>query len=416
MKSSILWNSYKPYFNRVWSKLHYVKIDYRRSVAAFFCLLLFGCSEKIPTLPLDKNLCSFDSVSVSAEFIVDTTVFAEPNIGYSSYLVVGTDANLTAYSLLSFKTLPTPLDTLPLAKILSCELVLTTGSVLSSDTAVHPSLEMTVASIEGEENADWSEDSTNSTNFSLDDYHLTDWKTFTYSDADTLILDLTTSFIANWRDSTQSHYGIVIKPAVGSAAGLGIIYSGETNSSPHIIISYITDNGDTISTALACVGDVTITQFKKTFTAPPQPLLISAGKAAYTFLKFQVEELITDKNLFIAGAYLYLHVNSEITEDYGNSHTIYITLLDSAEWESGSFSPSGSSYVTSQTFSASDSILTLKIPSTVQLFTSGNISNFGVALWISPSGLYPAMLGFYPTEDPDPARRPRLEILTMQEE
>jgi len=122
MKSSILWNSSKPYFNRVWSKLHYVKIDYRRSVAAFFCLLLFGCSEKIPTLPLDRNLCSFDSVSVSAEFIMDTTVFAEPNIGYSSYLVVGTDANLTAYSLLSFKTLAAPLDTLPLAKILSCEL------------------------------------------------------------------------------------------------------------------------------------------------------------------------------------------------------------------------------------------------------------------------------------------------------
>ncbi|HPC35509.1 MAG TPA: hypothetical protein P5268_04340 [Candidatus Marinimicrobia bacterium] len=416
MKSSILWNIYKPYFDRVWSKLRYVKIDYRRTAAIFFCLLLFGCSEKIPTLPLNKNLCSFDSVSVSANFIMDTTIFAEPNIGFNSYLVVGTDDNLTAYSLLLFNTLGAPLDTLPLDKILSCELVLVTGNYLLNDTAIHPSLEMTIASMEGEGVADWSEDSTNSTNFSLENYSLTEWKTFTYSDADTLVLDLTIPFIAKWRDTTQSHYGIVIKPADRSDAGLGIIYSGETNYYPRIIISYKGNDGDTITTTLAGIEDVTITEFKKNLETLPQPLLISSGKAAYTFLKLRVEELITDKNLFIAGANLYLYVNSELTEDYGSSHTIYITLLDSAEWEGGSFSPSVSSYITSRTFSANDSVLTLKIPGTVQLFTSGNISNFGVALWISPSGLYPAMLGFYPSEDSNPARRPRMEILTMQEE
>lgn len=413
MKSLTLWNACKPYSDHVWSLFRYVKIFFRRGIVSISFLFLFGCSEKNPILPLNNNLVSFDSVTVTAGLISDTTIFAEPYIGSNSYLVVGEDDNLRAYSLLLFKDLSTPLDTILIERILSCDLILRTGGYLVADTTT-PALTMSVASLEGDGLEAWTEDSTNSTNFILDNYTQTEWHTFTFSETDTLIFNLPTAFITNWRDTSKSHYGLVIKPVVGSDAGLGIIYSGETISYPYIVIDYLDDKGDTSSMTLTIVEDVTVTEYKKNLSASPQPLLIGAGKAAYTFMKFRVEEVITDKNLFIAGANLYLYVNPDLTETYAKSYTIYVSLLDSTEWDDLTFSPS--SYAATRTFSGSDSLFTLKIPYTVQLFTSGYNGNFGIALWISPSSIYPGLLGFSPTEDSDPARRPYMEILTMQEE
>jgi len=112
-----------------------------------------------------------------------------------------------------------------------------------------------------------------------------------------------------------------------------------------------------------------------------------------------------------------LHVDPDLSEDYDKTFTIYISLLDSTDWDDLAYSPSTSDYVTTQSFSTDDSsVFVLKIPYTVQLFTSGYNGNFGVAMWISSSSMYPGMLSFCPTEDADPARRPYMEILTMQEE
>jgi hypothetical protein len=163
--------------------------------------------------------------------------------------VVGEDANISAYALLLFEELSSPLDTIAIDNILSCELVLRTSSYLPADTAATPNLSMTISSLEADGAEAWTEDSTNSANFSLDAFTQTEWHTFTYSDTDTLILDLTASFIANWRDTEKSHYGIAIRPAPASEAGLGIIYSGETSYYPYLKISYIDSDGDTLTAA-----------------------------------------------------------------------------------------------------------------------------------------------------------------------
>jgi len=415
MKSLTLWKACKPYSGHVWSLYRYVKFDFRRSAIVLSFLFLLSCSEKNPILPLDKNPVSFDTVSVSVDLMIDTTIFAEPSVGSNSYLIVGEDDNLKAYSLLLFSDLTAPLDTLDIERVLSCEMILQTGGYLRADT-ITPNLTMAVASLEGDGLETWTEDSTNGNNFDLSQYTQTEWETVPFAASDTIYLDLKDYFEAFWQDTSLSNYGFVISTIPGSDPGLGIIYSGETNYYPRITILYLDDVGDTTSATLACIEDVTITEFKNNLVTTPQALLISSGKAAYTFVKFRVDEIITDKNLFIAGANLDLHVNPDLTEDYGNSYTVYISLLDSTQWDELAFSPSSSSYIASRSYTSDDSLLTLKIPNTVQLFTSGYNGNFGIALWISPAGVYPGLLGFYPTEDPEPARRPAMKILTMQEE
>ena len=415
MKSSILWNAFKPYTGHVWSLFRYLKFYFRKIAIPVSFLFLLGCSEKTPILPLSNSQISFDSVAVAADLMSDTTIFAEPAVGANSYLFVGEDDNLKAYSLLLFNNLGSPLDTLPEDQVLSCELVLRTGSYLKTDTTT-PNLTMAVVSLEGDGLEGWSEDSANSINFDLSNYTLTECGTFNYASADTFFIDLLDYFKTKWRDTSINRYGFAINPEPGSDAGLGVIFSGETNYYPYIAISYIDGDGDTSRTTLTCIEDLTITEFKRSLMATPQPLLISSGKAAYTFIKFRVDEVITDENLFIAGANLYLHIDPDLTEGYGNSYTIYVSLLDSTRWEDLTFTPASASYVASRTFTSADSLLALKIPNTVQLFTSGYNGNFGVALWISPSAVYPGLLAFYPTEAPDPTLRPSMKILTMLEE
>jgi len=426
MKSLILWNVCKSYSDRVWSSL-----GLRSRFSGFWAVLLFalfflGCSEKIPTLPLNKNLVAFDSVTVTPDLIADTTIFESPYIGSNSYLVVGEDDNISAYSILLFEELDTPLDTISIDRVISCDLVLRTGSYLPIDTVNTPTITMSIYSLERDtavysEVYSWTEDSAATESeylkFDLNNYDKTAWCEQTYSDSDTIICDLTTGFLENMRDASKTHYGIVIEPSASSQNGLGIIYSGETSYYPYIRVTYVDADGDTVAAALTADEDVTITEFKKNLLTTPQQLLISSGKAAFTFLKFKVEDLITDQNLFIGGANLYLYVNPDLTESYNKSYTIYVSLLDSTDWDDLTYSPSTSDYVTTQSFSASDSgVFVLNIPYTVQLFTSGYNGNFGVALWITTSSLYPGILSFYPTEDSDSTRRPYMKILTMQEE
>lgn len=417
MKSLILWNACKYYASRACTRLKISKINVRYEAILFLFLFFFGCSEKFPNLPLSGNLVNFDSVSVTSDLMSDTTIFDVPYVGSNSYLVVGDDDNLTAYAILSFNDMGSPLDTLSLDSIISCELILRTGSYLPVDTLTPPNLGMLIYSMDimGDGIDAWTEDSSNSSNFNLDDYILTELCTHAYSDSDTLEIDLPKTLITNWQDTSKSHYGIVVKTAAGSDAGLGIIYSGETSYYPYMRISYYVD-GDTVIAALTTDEDVSITNYKKQLETTPQSLLISSGKAAFTFLKFNVDEVITDKNLFIAGANLSLHVNPDLTKNYDKSYTVYVSLLDSTDWDDLAYSPSTSSYVTTRSIAPGDSVFVLKIPSTIQLFTSGYNGNFGVALWISSSSIYPGILSFYPIEDSDPSRRPKLNILTMQEE
>ena len=411
MKSSVWWSKFNSH-NRLARRLC------TPLTAALFGWLgwvlicsfwLERCEEKLPLLPLDTVPVAFGTSSIDYMQIEDTTRIVSPHMGGSSYLYVGHDENIEeAWSLLrfdNFSALPDPLDSIESLRLQIYALV-----PLTNDTT----LEVSVLLLDAPGLARWDEDSLKLEDFDFSAYQLTEIARFNCAAQDTYSIDLPDTVIRHWRNTNNANHGIVLRQS-NTSPSLGYFYSGETNMPPFLEVTYQA-SGVAVTKAIAVSADIALLKYRSSVANVSGRNLISGGLAGYTFMKFKVEDLITDPNLFIASAQLHLSLDTNLTRRYSRSQIIYLSLLDSSDWNDPAYAPNTSSYDLRQTITTTDTAVVLKIPITIQRFTSGYHKNFGVALWASPSNVSPALLGFHAANSEQVQYRPHLEILVMKEE
>jgi len=411
MKSSVWWskfNSHNKLARRLCAPLKTALLS--RSGWILICSFWLGrCEEKLPVLPLDTVPVEFGTFTIDHTQIDDTTRIVSSQLGGSSYLYVGHDDNVEeAWSLLRFdnlSVLPDPLDSIESVRLQIYALV-----PLTSDTT----LEVSVLLMDAPGLALWDEDSLKLEDFDFSAYQLTEIARFNCAAQDTYSIDLPDTVIRHWRDTNSLNQGLVLRQS-NTSPSLGYFYSGETSMPPFLEVVY-TASGATVTKSIAVSEDIALLKYRSAVANMPGRNLISGGLAGYTFMKFKVEDLITDPNLFIASAQLHLTLDTNLTRRYSSSQIVYLSLLDSSDWNNPDYAPNTSSYDLRQTITTTDTSVVLKIPITIQRFTSGYNKNFGVSLWASPSNVSPALLGFHAANSEQVQYRPHLEILVMKEE
>ena len=422
MKLLGLWNSFKIKNSLKGQSISFKKFS---SIKRFLFLLPFGlllfvnmCEEKIPILQLEKVPLVFTDITVSDGMISDTTQLIDPKLGSSKLLLTGNNDEVSAYSLLRFDNFNTLSDTLD--SIICVTLKMPSSTEIPYDTTSEDNTDIgvSVSLLKSDIESNWSEDSSNSGNFSLIGFNLIElWDTIFY-DYDTLEFALPDSIISFWRDSLITNYGVVIQLTKPTENSMVSFYSRENASkSPILEVEYLME-GDTVTTkgSFCPTADLSILNFYQT-DLDSKYLLMSNGQSFRSFLNFGLSNLITDKNCIIMEALLYLKIDTTLTKTYGDNIHFYVTLLDSAsDWCNPEYFSDVDKVETGAYISEGDTSLTLKINKTIQQYTSGYRKNFGVMLWTSPSTLDISLLSLCGSSYSDSTKRPYLEIFTMKEE
>jgi len=387
----------------------------RISVFSFLFLPFFlnTCDEKMPTLPLDVVPVEFNECRIEAESMTDTTQVVTARLGSSGRLLVGKNSNATAFALLRFETFSTIPDTFE--NLIDVRLRLISATELPYDSNSVAGTELVVESLKASDITEWVEDSTDYTNFNLNDYTRTEWgRKFAYSNYDTFYVPLDTALLTYWEGNPYKNYGLVIRQADDAVRTIQTFYSSEASSYPIILVRYV-DGVDTLTGSVYPADDVSVIAFNQT-NLNPENLTISAGRASRSFLKFSVENTITDPNQVIASAKLHIKIDTTLTRNYGENFYLYLNLLDSTQdWNDPDFTPSTSSYKAYAAIEPGDTSVVFLISSTIQSITSQYSENFGVVLWPSTSNVGLSTLSLYGPKASDPALRPYMEILTMKE-
>jgi len=382
----------------------------------FLCLLSFFnmCEEMVPILQLEKAPLVFADTTVCDEMISDTTQLVDPKLGSSKLLLTGNNDEVSAYSLLrfgNFNTLPDTVDS-----IVCVTLKLLSSTEIPYDTLSSADIGVSISLLKSDVGSNWSEDSSNSRDFSLEGFNLIKLGDATFSSYDTIEFVLPDSIISIWRDSLVTNYGVVIQLTEPAENSMVSFYSRENSSkSPILEVEYLME-GDTITTNIYPTADLSILNFYQT-DLDSKYLLMSNGQSLRSFLKFDLSNIITDKNCVIAEALLHLKVDTLQMKGYGDNIHFYVNLLDSViDWSSSEYIPDPDNIETGAYVSEGDTSLTLRINKTIQQYTSGYRKNFGIVLWVSPSTLDISSLSLFSSSYPDSSKRPYLEILTMKEE
>ncbi|MDD5764907.1 MAG: hypothetical protein PHW79_01460 [Candidatus Marinimicrobia bacterium] len=366
----------------------------------------------MPTLPVDEVPVSFTEFRLESESMSDTTQVVTAQIGSAGRLLIGKNDDATAFALLRFETFSTIPDTFE--NLIDVRLRLITATELPYDSNSVAGTELVVESLTASGLTEWTEDSTDFTDFSLDDYTRTEYGRFAYSNYDTFYVPLDTALLTYWEENPYENYGLVIRQADDAVRTIQSIYSTDASYYPVIIVRYV-DDEDTLSGYVYPAEDVSVIKFADT-NLDEEKLIISAGRASRSFLKFSVEDSITDPNRVIASAKLHVKIDTTLTRNYGEIFYLYLSMLDSTQdWNDPDYTPSTSSYETYAAIESGDTSVVFLIGSTIQNYTSQYSDNFGVVLWPSTSNLGISTLTMYGPKTSDPAFRPYLEILTMKE-
>lgn len=373
------------------------------------------CEEMVPILQLEKAPLEFTDVTVRDSLISDTTQLIDPKLGSSKLLLTGNNNEVNAYSLLrfdNFNTLPDTVDS-----IVCVTLKLLSSTEIPYDTVSSTNVGISISLLKSDIESNWSEDSSSGRDFSLEGFNLTKLRDTTFSSNDTIEFVLPDSIISFWRDSLVTNYGIIIqliKPAENTMVSF---YSRQNSSkSPILEVEYLME-GDTVTTKKSFypTADLSILNFYQT-DLDSKYLLMSNGQSLRSFLKFDLSNIITDKNWVIAEALLHLKVDTLQMKGYGDNIHFYVNLLDSVvDWSSSEYIPDPNNIETGAYVSEGDTSLTLRINKTIQQYTSGYRKNFGIVLWVSPSTLDISVLSLFSSSHQNPNKRPYLEILAMKE-
>jgi len=419
MKLSGLWNGSsqpKRHLGRLTCQQSIPVLDYLAKLG-ILCLILWmiRCEEKIPVLqssipPLEFNTYTIPDSTDSIEYSQQTLT---PYLGGSNILFVGNDENVQTYTLLKFDdltALPDTLDSL-------IEVTLNLQSfhkfyLLGDDT---PTVEISISQLLNRGVDHWTEDSSTVLDFNLDSCSLTFLATLVCEKEDTFSVALDTQLVCNWYDETNTDYTLALQPASGDIACIQAFYSRETAYDPWLQVSYI-EGGETTAVKIYPSSDLSIIQYKKSFESETT-LFVSSGRSAHAFLKFNLQNVIPDKNALIAKANLHLTIDSQANQLYGQLYYLYITALDSAKFGDPVYDPKQYSYDLYHSIADTSTYVEIDIKSIIQGITSDYVENYGLVLWATTGDLNIATLGFYNAGALTPAEsRPYIEILTMKEQ
>jgi len=432
MKLLKSWNSYKdrkhPH-GRLTHRKYKSSIYYYCQYAFLAFLLIIGaCEEKIPTIQNPGGFYSIDTLTIPADSITFAQAVANPSIGQSDMLYIGNDENVYAYSLLKLDEvnlfLPDSVD-----EFTSLKLILRSGHQYRLDESSTDSIKISVFQIMNDGVNPWSEDSNHVNNFNIQDYldagKLSFLTEFTYSDSDTVNIDLGIAginMVTDWYDDTNQDYTLVFMQSDTNIAAIQTFYSLETSRYPYLDVNYsINDDSTTQTRSVLPTEDLSIIKFKKSIDSSTL-FNINSGRASFSVLKFNFENLFTDKNEYIAKADLRLNVDPVQTQQYGEMFYLYVNLADSSILDADGnldpgYDPVGQTYDFYHAVQASADSVVVNIKSLLQGVVSDYISNYGIVLYTVPTFSNISTLSLYNASDQNPAGfRPTLRILTMKEQ
>lgn len=375
-----------------------------------------ACQEKLPTLPYDRPFGEYDTLQIPANLIEMKNVLLPARLGSHTYLYIGENEWVKAFSLLRFANLSTLPDTLD--SLLECTLYLFSSNCLLADSAhlITPAIQL--GWLHSSTAPLWVEDSITIQNYDLNQFQLTPLDTFDFASADTFALNLTayaSDFFTTWRDTNQTNQGFLLQLASPAPTGIGCLYSRTTSRPPYLSVTYI-ENGDTITRKISSDADAALLKFNNNRLDFNQHLILSAGYTGYILIKVKLDQLSIDKNWVIGDANLHLALNPAFSVDYNYSSTIYLSLLDSADWENAAsrFTPSTTTQV-AHTLAAGSTVLKLNLPKTIQSLTSGLSKNFGFVIWSSPSSYNLSLYSLYSAASSDSTKQPYMKLFLFKE-
>jgi len=417
MKLSGLWNEFsqpKRHLRRLICQQSIPVLDYLKQLGILGLILwMIHCEEKVPILQSDIAPLEFNIISISSDSINFNQQTLIPYLGSSNILFVGNDENVQTYTLLKFANLAVLPDTLDSLVEVTLNLQAFHKFYLLGDDT--PTVEISFFQLLNGGVDPWTEDSSTVLDFNLDNYSLTFLATLVCENEDTFSLALDTQLVYNWYDETNSDYTLVLQPASSDLACIQAFYSRETSYDPWLQVSYI-ENGATATVKIYPSGDLSIIQYKQSFESETT-FFVSSGRSAHAFLKFNLRDIIPDKNALIAKANLHLTINSQANQLYGQLYYLYITALDSAKFGDPDYDPQKYSYNLYHSISDTSTHVMIDIKSIIQGITSDYVENYGLVLWATTGDLNIATLGFYNASALNPAEsRPYIEILTMKEQ
>jgi len=380
-----------------------------------------SCEEKLPTIQNPGSLYDIDSLVVSADSMDFYRVVREPYIGTSDVLYIGNDENVFAYTLLKFTKIN---EYLPDAveNFVGFQLLLRSYHQYRSDESDDSPVDIHILNLRNDGLDPWAEDSNSVNNFHLEEYNVDTLTSFTYSDSDTVFIDLDTSLVRSWFDGTNGDRSLVLMQADTSIAAVQAFYSTESSYYPMVKIFY-RETGDTVtqSQLILPTEDLSIIRYKQTAESDGV-LKINSGRASFGVLTFKFENHLQDENVYVAEANLRLKIDPAWTRCYGETFYLYANLADSAiVGADGSidseYDPTSQSYDIYTPVSASADSVVINLESLIQGVTSEYIQNYGIVIYTVPTFSNIATLSIYDGSEQNPAEyRPQLRILTLKEQ
>jgi len=383
-------------------------------------MILAACEEKIPVIQNPGGFYDIDTLTISADSMNFAQAVIDPSIGQSDVLYIGNDKNIYAYTLLKFEQL----DYLPdsVGEFISLKLNLRSDhQYCLSDLAGEP-VEISIYHLKNNGIDPWTESISHVNNFNIDSLNCELLKVFTYSDSDTVIIDLGPDLVSQWHDSnsTNNDYTLVFKQSDTTIAAVQAFYSSESPYYPWLEVRYSLD-GDTLATYILPSEDLSIIEFKKPAEFPTL-LNINSGRASFGVLKFNFEDLLSSENEYIAKADLHLKIDPIQTQQYDEIFYLYVNLADSSILDDDgnldpNYDPVDQSYDFYIPVAVSADSVVVNIKSLLQGVASNYITNYGIVLYTIPTFSNISTLSLYNASDENPAGfRPTLHILTMKEQ
>jgi len=395
-----------------------IKIQHQASIIHNFkwlvliILLIIGaCEEKIPTLQTVEAPLEFVSITSYADSLNFAQRTIEPSLGKSDILFVGNDEHVYAYMLLKFANLSALPDTLD--SLISVSLNLQTHHQFQLEVLENQSIDISIFQLNNSGIDPWTEDSTN---FKVNNDDLKYLTSHLFTESDTLSVTLDTNLVVCWHDSSNTDYTLVLQQSDTSLSSIQAIYSKDAQLYPWLEVIYIQDGArDTIK--IIPSEDLSILSFKTSENSESH-MFINSGRSSYSYIKFNFEDELHDKNTVIAQANLHLTIDTVQSQLYGENFHLYFNFLDSALLADQNYNPLYDIYNHHYPVGSTDTVAIIDIKKLIQGVVSfDNIDNHGIVIWAPPTVLNISTFCFCNPSDQNPVNvRPYLEILTMKEQ